>query len=116
MTWNDLDDYMRKYDHSVNRENASKRLALWNRCNTIGSLYREGLLDLKTLYMGSGGMITRLWLKFRPIIELYRGTDYDERAYEDWEYLAERLFEYTQAKGETGRRVIELREKPGTTT
>ena len=115
MIWDDLDDYMRKYDHKVNPENASKRLALWNRCQTLGSLYREGLLDLKTLYVGSGGQISRLWLKFRQIIEMYRVTDYDERAYEDWEYLAEKLFEFTQSRGIVGSRVDEIRESPGTT-
>jgi hypothetical protein len=116
MTWNDLDDYKKKYDHRVNPDNYAKRASMWNRCHTIGSLYREGLLDLKTLYVGSGGIITRIWFKFRPIIEMYRGTDYDEKAYEDWEYLAERLFEYTQSRGEVSRRVQELRESPGTTT
>ena len=115
MTWNDLDDYKRKYDHRVNPENYAKRAAVWNRCNTIGMLYSEGLLDLKTLYGGSGGILTRLWFKFKPIIEMYRGTDYDELAYEDFEALAERLYEYTNARGEEGRRLHELREKPGTT-
>jgi hypothetical protein len=115
MTWDDLDDYLRKYDHKVNPENSAKRLALWNRCHTIGSLYREGLLDLKTLYVGSGGQINRLWIKFRPIIEMYRGSDYDQRAYEDWEYLAEKLDEYLDSRGIVGLRGDELRESPGTT-
>ena len=115
MTWNDLDYYKRKYDHRVNPENYAKRTSMWNRCNAIGSLYREGLLDLKTLYAGSAGIISRMWLKFRTIIEMYRSTDYDVRGFEDWEYLAERLLEYTQSRGEVGRRVQELMESPGTT-
>ena len=115
MTWEDLDDFIKKYDHRVNIENYAKRAAMWNRCHALGSLYRDGLLDLKTLYAGSAGIITRMWLKFRPIIEMYRDADYDQRAYEDWEYLAEKLSEYTQSRGEVGRRVHELRESPGTT-
>ena len=57
----------------------------------------------------------QLLLKFRPIIEMYRVTDYDERAYEDWEYLAEKLFEFIKSRGIEGSRGDELRESPGTT-
>ena len=99
MEWSSLDDFNSKYDHRVNRENAAKRISMWNRFETIGMLYREGLVDLKTLYGGTGGVLTVLWFKFKPVIEMYRGTDFDERAYENFEYLAERLLEYTKARG-----------------
>ena len=99
MEWSSLDDFNSKYDHRVNPENAAKRLALWNRCETIGILYRDGLLDLKILYGGSRGQISMIWFKFKPVIEMYRETEYDARAYEDFEYLAERLLEYTRARG-----------------
>ena len=116
MTWNDPEDYMKKYDHRVNPENFAKRMSMWNRCHTIGSLYREGVLDLKTLYVGSGRMIIWLWFKFKPIIERYRGTDFEVKAYEDWEYLAEKLLEYTDSRGERGEYLRDFMEKPGTTT
>ncbi len=115
MKWSSLDEFNSKYDHRVNRENAAKRMSIWNRCETIGILYRDGLLDLKTLYGGSGGNISNLWFKFKPVIEMYRGTDYAARAYENFEYLAERLLEHRQARGEIGKRVLEIRENPGTT-
>jgi len=99
MEWSSLDDFYSKYDHRINPENAAKRLALWNRCETIGILYRDGLLDLKILYGGSRGQISMIWFKFKPVIEMYRETEYDARAYEDFEYLAERLLEYTRARG-----------------
>jgi hypothetical protein len=91
MQWDSLDDFMQKYDHRVNRENAAKRIALWNTCNTIGGLYRDGMLDLKTVYNSSGGIICNIWYKFKPIIEYYRITDYDDIAYKDFEYLASEL-------------------------
>ena len=99
MEWSSLDDFNSKYDHRADRENAARRLAMWNMFETIGMLYREGLLDIKTLYGGSGGVISVLWFKFKPIIEMYRGADFDERAYENFEYLAERLLEYTKERG-----------------
>ena len=101
MEWSSLEDFNSKYDHRVNRENAAKRMSMWNRCETIGILYRDGLLDLKILYGGSRGQISMIWFKFKPVIEMYRETDMDARAYEDFEYLAERLLEYTKARGGT---------------
>jgi hypothetical protein len=95
MEWDSIEDFMSKYDHRVDRINAAERLALWNKCNTIGSLYREGMLDLKTIYTSSGGIIRNVWGKFKPIIEYYRETDFDAKAYEDFEYLAKQLEEYS---------------------
>jgi len=94
MEWSSLDDYKNKYDHIVNPENCALRQSLWNTCESIGLLYREGMLDLKTLSGGSTGMITLLWYKFEPIIKMYRGKDYAESAYENFEFVAKKLEEY----------------------
>jgi hypothetical protein len=94
MEWDNIEDFMSKYDHRVDRDNAARRMALWNTCNTIGSLYREGMLDLKTIFTSSGGIINSIWIKFKPIIEYYRETDYTDKAYEDFEYLAKQLEQY----------------------
>ena len=94
MTWSDLDDYRAKYDHRVNPQNFAERLSMWNLCENLGKLYREGLIDLDTLY-GPGNQVGYLWIKFKPIIEMYRGTEgYSEHQYENFQYLAEQLNEY----------------------
>ena len=31
------------------------------------------------------------WAKFRPIVELYRGTDFGTNSFSNWKYLAEAL-------------------------
>ena len=116
MEWSDFEDFKGKYDHRANPENATTRMALWNRFETIGMLYREGLLDMKTLYGGIGGVLTVLWFKFNPIIEMYRDTEYDETAYENFEYLAEKVLEYTKARKITGELVHKVMDKPGTVT
>ncbi len=116
MEWSDFEDFKSKYDHRANPENAANRMAMWNRFETIGMLYREGLLDLKTLYGGIGGVLTVMWFKFKPIIEMYRDTEYDATAYENFEYLAERVLEYTKARDITGALVYKAMEKPGTET
>jgi hypothetical protein len=92
MEWNDLDDYKRKYDHRVNSENYAKRAAVWKRLESLGLFYRRGLLDLETLRAGGDMIIVALWRKFKPVIEMYRKTDYNKSSNKNWEYLAESLY------------------------
>jgi len=96
MEWRDLDEYKSKYDHRVSPENYAKRSAVWNRFNSIGMLYREGLLDMDTLSSGTGGIIEVMWRKYEPVIEMYRETDFDKLAYENWEYLAKEMIKHRQ--------------------
>lgn len=93
MEWSDLDDYVRKYDSRVNPENWAKRVSVWKRCDSLGLLYRKGLLDLETIESGSLTLIADLWRKFKPVIEMYRETDFHSSAFQNWEYLAEKLHE-----------------------
>jgi len=98
MDWKDLDDFKKKYDSRVNPQNYAERLSIWNLCENLGQLYREGLIDLKTLYGGSSYMIQIMWLKFKPIIEMYRGGDFPKNYASNFEYLAEELNEYHRAR------------------
>ncbi len=91
MEWSNLDEYNSKYDHRASPESYAKRMAAWNRFESIGLLYREGLLDMETLFSSIGGIIAVLWRKYEPIVEMYRETDYDKSAYENWEYLANEM-------------------------
>lgn len=93
MEWSDLDDYHSKYDHRVNPDNFAKRIAVWRLLDSIGLLYRKGLLDLETINSGSTGIIPSLWRKFEPVIEMYRETDFHGSTWENWEYLAGKLHE-----------------------
>jgi len=97
MEWSDLDDYKKKYDSRTNPENFAKRIAMWNLCENLGKLYREGMIDLDTLYGGTN-TIHWVWVKFKPIIEMYRGTDYSKHAFTNFQYVAEKLEEYHRKK------------------
>jgi len=98
MNWSDLEDYERKYDSSVNPDNFAKRMAMWNLCENFGMLYREGLIDLKTLDSGSSGMIQSLWHKFKPVIEMLRVTSYPSHFLENFEYVAGQLDDFHEEK------------------
>jgi hypothetical protein len=88
MEWKDFDDYQRKYDSTVNPDNMAKRIAVWNIFDTIGHQYRLGLLDSETVYSVCSVHATNMWIKFKPIIEEYRKTDYGGDGFADFEYLA----------------------------
>jgi len=94
MEWDNIEDFMNKYDHRVDRDNAARRMALWNTCNSIGSVYRDGLLDLKTIFNSTGGIICNIWEKFELVINHYRTTDYSPKSYKDFEYLAKQIRKY----------------------
>ncbi|MCX6653830.1 MAG: hypothetical protein NTY03_01780 [Candidatus Bathyarchaeota archaeon] len=91
MKWKDFEDFRSKYDSTVNTDNYVKRQAFWNTCDLIGYQYREGLVDLGTVYNAGGIFITYSWLKFKPIIEEYRKTEYGIDDYENYEYVANEL-------------------------
>ena len=96
MEWTSIEDFMNKYSSKVDWDNAARRMALWNTCNSIGSVYRDELLDLKTIFTSSGGIIDVIWRKFELVIKHFRTTVYSPKAYEDFEYLAEKLREYAK--------------------
>jgi hypothetical protein len=91
MKWKDFEDFHRKYDSTVNPDNYVKRQAFWNTCDLIGYQYREGLVDLGTVYNAGGLFIGYSWFKFKPIIEEYRKTEYGIDDYENYEYVANEL-------------------------
>jgi hypothetical protein len=97
MEWRDLEDYQRKYDSRINPENFAMRMSMWNLCESLGYLYRQGAIDLETLYHSTNGVVQYMWVKFKPVIEMYRGTDFQPRAYENFQFFAEKLLDYSDS-------------------
>jgi hypothetical protein len=91
MQWNDYDDFKRKYDSTVNPENMAKRISVWNIYDSIGYQLRLGLLDVDSIYRAGGAYVINMWIKFKPIIEEYRKTDYGNDTYSDFEYLVKEM-------------------------
>jgi hypothetical protein len=107
MQWSDFDDYMKKYDSRVNPKNFTLRVSFWNTCDLLGYQYREGILDLATIYNVGGTFIADTWMKFGPIIEQYRKMDYSTDTYENFEYLARVLIKRRESKDAAMREKIE---------
>jgi hypothetical protein len=97
MQWKDFNDFMQKYDSRVNPENYTKRMSLWLMYDSIGHLYRSGLIDLDTVASVGQAFILWDWLKFKPIIEEYRKTDLGPRGFRNFEYLAESILRWRES-------------------
>ena len=89
MQWTDFEDFKRKYDALVNPESYSKRVSLWLMYDSLGYLYKSGLIDLDTVANVGGGWLLWDWLKFKPVIEEYRKTVFGPKGFSSFEYLAE---------------------------
>ncbi|MCX6655326.1 MAG: hypothetical protein NTY03_09425, partial [Candidatus Bathyarchaeota archaeon] len=55
-------------------------------------------IDLGTVYNAGGIFISYSWLKFRPIIEEYRKTEYAVDDYENYEYVANHLLKMKEKR------------------
>ena len=88
MQWSDFDNFKRKYDSDTSPEYAAKRAVVLSRYDLLGRQYRVGLISLDDIGAASGYTMVLTWLKFKPIIEGYRGSEYPITAYSDFEYVA----------------------------
>ena len=96
MKWRDWEDFKSKYDSTVNVDNFAYRMRLWGIYEAIGTLYRSGLLDMKSLFCVTSISIVALWVKFKPIIEEYRKITIGKEGYRNWEYVAHEVAKYIE--------------------
>ena len=101
MKWESFDDYMKKYDSTVNPDNAAMRHEIWDACDVLGHMWREGIIDKNMIYDRARAHITMLWIKFKPIIEEYRKSELPKDTWSNWEYLAKELDATTMRYDET---------------
>jgi hypothetical protein len=65
----DYEDYIQKYDSSVNPNHYAKRVHIWYSFNTIGELLRQGLIDPDLLQRWlQGPWVIVMWEKWESII------------------------------------------------
>jgi hypothetical protein len=92
MEWVDFDDFVSKYDNTVNFDNWMKRTMVWNACEVLGHQYRTKMVDFDTVFTTCNTFVPTLWTKFKPIIEEYvrRGVN-PKLMYENFEFLADEI-------------------------
>ena len=88
----DYDDYLQKYDSSVNPSHFGKRAHLWYSFNTIGELLRQGIIEPDLLRRLNMGLWTiPMWEKWRDIIKEIRVKENIPDAWEGFEYLYDEM-------------------------
>jgi len=92
MDWKDHDDYMAKYDSRVNPENFADRWSFLGMLDVLGFQVKAGLVDLETIYELNWAPVLMMWMKFKPIIEEYKKTDYGSDQFANLEYLAREMW------------------------
>ena len=91
-TWTDTQDFLNKYDSSVNPDSFAKRMALFNIFETLGYLLKQGVIDQELIYINGGNSVIFHWAKFKPIIEEYRKIAYGSDMFAYFEYFAEEMW------------------------
>ena len=101
LDWQDIDDYMKKYDSKVSTESYSQRMNVWTAYDNMGYLLREGLVDREILFNSAGAHCILIWGRYKPIIDYYRRVELGPRYLENFEYLAKEMWMMGRARGYT---------------
>ena len=98
--FDDYDDFLRKYDSSINPDHYVKRTKMWNFMDGIGYLVKQNLIDMESVYHLMQGTYTiTSWQTWGPIIEKTREMS-DNPDYMIWfEYLAKEMSKMRESRG-----------------
>jgi hypothetical protein len=99
MKWESFDDFLGKYDDSVNPDNFMKRTRFWDTCEVLGLQYKSHLIDYDTVFAVCNVRVPLLWTKFKPIIEEFRKRGvYPKHSMVNFEYLASEMSRLIEAR------------------
>ena len=111
MEWDDFDDFQKKFDHSINAENASKRFAQWKYWGGLGYLLSRGVIDPDTVFEMGGDISINMWGHFESIIKDFRKRDNNPGLWRWFEYLVNEMKKVRDER-ELGTYVPAVRLKP----
>ena len=93
MQWDDFDDFLKKFDSTVNHDNYAIRATMFNSYAEMGYSLKSGLIDVKTIcdMLEGGYAVIQMWNKFEPIFLKQREIYGDPKRYSMFEYLVNEL-------------------------
>jgi sulfur relay (sulfurtransferase) DsrC/TusE family protein len=104
LDWKDTDDFLKKYDASVNteasREHFAQRHAVWLAYDNVGYLMHQGLLDEEIVFNAAGHDSIDIWARYWPVINYYRKREVGPRWYENFEFLAKTMWKMAKTRGQ----------------
>ena len=98
----DNDEYLQKYDSSVNPDHYAKRAAIWYNYNTMGELLRMGIVERDLLVrLQLDTQVTLMWEKWEGIIRATRARENIPDIWKGFEYLYNEMKKYRVESGYT---------------
>jgi len=102
MEVHDYQDFLDKYDSSVNMENYLQRSRIYRMLNTYGQLLKKGLVSPETVYDGiSGGFVEDMWDRHSVIIRGIRERTKKPHYLDGFEYLVEEMKKVDEYRQQT---------------
>jgi len=99
MEFSDYQDFMEKYDSSVNMDNYLQRSRIYRMLNTFGLIIKRGLIDPETVYDGvQGSFAENMWNKHSVIIKETRKQLNNPHFLDGFEYLADAMKKVDEKK------------------
>ncbi len=96
----DNEEYLKKYDSSVNPAHFAKRASIWYSYNTIGELLRMGIVEPELLHrLTLGPLVIMMWEKWEHIIRETREREKLPDVWEGFEYLYKEMKKLRDMKG-----------------
>ena len=101
MQWDDFDDFVKKYDSTVNHDNYAKRSYFFGLLRRAGLNLKENVVDIDMTYkmLDGGYPQIQMWNKFEPIFMKQRELYEDPLRYQWFEYLVNRLIKERAKRG-----------------
>jgi hypothetical protein len=100
LQWTDFDDFARKYDSAIDRDNYSKRAQMWTIMDSVGYYLKKRQIDIEQANTVMQGFYPIwVWGKYGDIIKRYRVILKIPTYYENFEYLVDQLVKYHKMRG-----------------
>ena len=98
--WDDFEDFVEKYDSSVDIDNFVKRYWYWSYFDGMGILLKKGLIDKEMVYNLQGGYgAVWMWEKYKNIITESRERMNAPEHFVMFEYLVDEIKNLKRQKG-----------------
>ena len=101
LEWTDFNNYLEKYSAISGHPDVAAALeSQLGYLDGVGTMVKENILDVNTVYNVDGRRILMLWFKFESVIKGFRAPRWGTPDYgENFEYLAGEMIRIRKEKG-----------------
>ena len=97
--WSDYEDFLKKYDSTVDSRHAAIRNAQWSFYEMLGELVEDNRLDVNLVYKFFNMRCLLMWFKYETVIKEIRKGVLDRDYMDNFEVLAGKMIEMRKKKG-----------------